>query len=94
MRQGLFAAVMMVAPLMGCGQAEPHAYPASAKAQFNQGCAPDNPVCVCEWDQITRAMAYEDYQAAMETFRTDGLMDPRLTRARTHCIEHRHPASG
>jgi hypothetical protein len=32
-------------------------------------------------------LPYEDYQEAMETFRADGLMDPRVTRVRTKCRE-------
>ena len=76
--------------LSGCGQAPPHPYPAAAQAQFHASCPAGDPVCECTWGQITRSMSYEDYQAALETFRTDGAMDPRITRARTHCIEHRH----
>ena len=74
----------------GCGQPPPHPYPAAAEAQFHVSCPAGDPVCECTWDQITRTMTYEDYQAAVETFRTDGTMDPRITRARTHCIEHQH----
>jgi hypothetical protein len=32
-------------------------------------------------------MKYEDYQAAMERYNSRGLMDPRVTRARTTCLE-------
>lgn len=83
-------ALFCACTLSGCGEAPAHPYPAVAQAQFHASCPQGDPVCVCTWDQITRAMTYEDYQAALETFRTDGTMDPRITRARTHCIEHHH----
>ena len=76
----------------GCTKPEPHPYPAAAQAQFNASCPANDAVCVCTWDQVTRSMTYEDYQAALETFRTDGTMDPRITRARTHCIENHRPS--
>ena len=75
----------------GCGAGAPHEYPASAAAQFHATCPANDPVCICTWDQVTRSMTYEDYQAALDRYRNEGLMDPRITRARTHCIEHRHP---
>ena len=91
MRKLLLAAVTCVSVLAAsCGGA-PHEYPASAKAQFNRTCPAGTPLCDCTWDNITRAMPYEDYEAAMTRFRSEGLMDPRLTRARTQCVE-RHPS--
>jgi len=93
MRNSVFVglAVSVTLALAGCGEKPPHPYPAAAETQFHASCPASDPVCVCTWDQITRAMTYEDYQAALDTFRSDGIMDPRLTRARTHCIEH-HPS--
>jgi hypothetical protein len=32
-------------------------------------------------------MPHEDYKAALERYQTEGLMDPRVTRARATCIE-------
>lgn len=74
--------------LAGCGaSAEPHDYPTSARTQFEASCPPADAVCACTWDRITRTLEYEEYDAALARFREEGLMDPRVTRARTHCIE-------
>ncbi len=73
--------------LASCGQAAPHDYPAAAQTSFHNSCPADDEVCACTWDQITRTLTYEDYQAALERFRSEGLMDPRITRARGHCLE-------
>ena len=73
--------------LAACGQGAAHEYPASAKARFEQSCPPASDVCVCTWDQLTRHLTYEEYEAAIERLRVEGLMDPRVTRARTHCLE-------
>jgi hypothetical protein len=74
--------------LAGCGAAaEPHDYPSRAQAQFEASCPPASAVCACTWDRITRTLPYEDYEAALARFREEGLMDPRVTRARTRCIE-------
>lgn len=88
MQRGLIAlgAVLLAA----CGEAAPHPYPESAKAQFEASCPPDNPVCVCTWDKITRTLTFEEYEAALARFRETGLMEPRVTRARTHCVERGH----
>ncbi|MES1200135.1 MAG: hypothetical protein ABUS57_01645 [Pseudomonadota bacterium] len=82
-------AALALFSLSAC-QAAPHDFPASAKAEFNRGCPSSDSVCECTWDELTRAMTYEDYQAAVDRFRREGLMDPRITRARTHCIERKH----
>ena len=74
--------------LSGCGEHEAHAFPASAQRQFERTCPPNSETCRCTWDRITRTLSYEDYQAALDRYATEGLMDPRITRARTHCIEH------
>lgn len=73
--------------LAACGQGAANVYPAEAKAAFEQSCPPQSAVCACTWDGITRAMTYEEYQAALERFRNEGLMEPRVTSARTHCLE-------
>jgi hypothetical protein len=53
-------------------------------------CPSESVVCVCTWEEITRAMTYEEYEAALVRFRETGNMEPKVTRARTTCIE-RHP---
>jgi hypothetical protein len=82
-----FVAVCAALLMAGCGQHEPYEYPAAAHAQFAASCPPSSKVCVCTWDQITRAMTYEDYQAALSRYNERGLMDPRVTHARTICLE-------
>ena len=90
MRRGLIALVAIVAT--GCGQPAPNVYPESAHARFEASCPSDQPVCACTWDKLTRSMTYEEYEAALARFREEGLMDPRVTRARGACVE-RHPSS-
>ncbi|MES1199553.1 MAG: hypothetical protein ABUS48_06200 [Pseudomonadota bacterium] len=82
------AAVIAACALSAC-QAAPHEYPASAAAQFHRTCPANDGVCVCTWDQITRNMTYEEYSAALTRFRREGLMDPKITHARAHCLEHK-----
>ena len=88
-RWALFGAIML---LMACGgEAAPNPFPESAQANFNSSCPADNPVCTCTWDRVTRTMTYDEYEAALQHFRESGQMDPRVTRARTQCIErHRN----
>lgn len=74
--------------LAACGQGAAHEYPASAKARFEASCPPASDVCACTWDQVTHDMTYEEYQAALDRYRDEGLMDPRVTHARTYCLEH------
>jgi predicted small lipoprotein YifL len=83
-------AIAVLLSVAACGQSAPHPYPAEAKTRFDQSCPPDSAVCTCTWDGITRSVAYEDYEAALQHFRETGNMDPRITRARTSCLE-RHP---
>jgi hypothetical protein len=73
--------------LAACGQGAPNPYPETARARFDQSCPPESAVCVCTWDKITRTMTYDEYEAALARFRETGLMDPRVTRARTQCLE-------
>jgi len=89
MRRGLIA-LSGAAILMACGQGPPNPYPEAARARFEVSCPSDSAVCACTWDRLTRTLTYEDYEAALARFRETGLMDPRVTRARTQCIE-RHP---
>jgi hypothetical protein len=79
--------LILTLALGACGQSEPHPYPAEAQARFAASCPPDSEVCTCTWDKITRTLTYEEYQVALERFRSEGLMEPRVTRARTQCIE-------
>jgi hypothetical protein len=73
--------------LAACGQSAPNPYPADARTRFDASCPPESQVCVCTWDNITRAMPYDEYEAALSRFRETGSMDPRITRARTTCLE-------
>jgi hypothetical protein len=88
MRWGLIAlgAVLLTA----CAEAAPNAYPESARAQFHAQCPSENAVCSCTWDKLTRTLTYEEYTTALNTFRETGLMEPRVTRARTYCTERHH----
>ncbi len=85
MRLGLVAALALT--LAACGEREPNVYPQEAQARFEQSCPRESAVCACTWDAITRTVTYEDYEAALARFREEGLMDPRITRARVQCIE-------
>jgi hypothetical protein len=87
MRKGFIAIAALT--LSACGEREPYPYPAAAQARFEASCPSASAVCRCTWDKLTRTMPYEEYEAALARFRTEGLMDPRVTRARTHCIERR-----
>lgn len=82
--------ILAGALLAACGEPAPNPYPAEAKAQFEQSCPPESEVCACTWDKITRTMSYEEYEAALARMHTEGLMDPRVTRARGACLE-KHP---
>jgi hypothetical protein len=73
--------------LSACGASAPHPYPADARENFAQGCPIGDPQCDCMWDKITRSMTFEEYEAAMSRFTTEGIMDPKLTTARTECRE-------
>ena len=73
--------------LAACGPSAPHPYPPEAKTHFEQSCPPESAVCACTWENIIRAVPYEEYEAALARFREAGAMDPRITRARTVCLE-------
>jgi hypothetical protein len=73
--------------LWGCNASQPNPYPESAQERFQMSCPPESAVCTCTWDKVTRAMTYEEYETALERFRETGLMDTRITRARTQCLE-------
>ena len=86
MRKGLIALGAMV--LAACGQEPaPNPYPESALARFEASCPSESAVCTCTWDKLTRALTYEEYETALAAFRETGLMDTRVTRARTQCLE-------
>lgn len=85
MRAGLVA--LWAVLLAACGQSAPNPYPEAAQARFEASCPAESAVCRCTWDRLTRSLTYEEYEAALERFRETGLMEPRVTRARTQCIE-------
>ena len=82
-----FAALLGLGALAACGERAPNVYPQSAHERFNMSCPPESAACVCTWDRITRTVTYEEYEAALSRFRETGLMDPRITRAKTQCLE-------
>lgn len=86
MRSRAYALLFALCAASACENA-PHEYPAAAQSEFHGRCPADNPVCVCTWEKITRAMPYEEYEAAMARFRDEGLMDPKLTRISVKCRE-------
>jgi hypothetical protein len=85
MCRGLIALAAVL--LAACGEAAPNPYPESAKARFEASCPSASAVCRCTWDKLTRTLTYDEYEAALARFRETGLMEPRVTRARTHCVE-------
>ncbi len=87
MRLLLLALLAPLLTLLAACQPEPHEFPARSAAAFHRTCPEGDPVCDCTWDKITRAMTSEDYNAALARFRREGLMDPRLTHARTECLD-------
>jgi hypothetical protein len=88
MRWALIASALIGAlSLYGCGRGEAHDYPAGLQAEFHHNCPASDPVCVCTWDEITHAVTAEEYQAAMDRFRREGRMEPKITHARTVCRE-------
>lgn len=92
MRAAVFALVGGLS-LAACTQGEPHPYPQAAQTRFEASCPRENPVCACTWDNITRALPYDDYEGALARFEETGNMDPRITRARTRCIERQRRES-
>lgn len=87
MRVRLLLALGSMLSLFACGEPAPNPYPTSAQARFEASCPPESAVCACTWDKLTRTLTYEEYEVALTRFREEGLMDPRITRARTQCIE-------
>ncbi|MGD9966590.1 MAG: hypothetical protein AB7T59_08735 [Hyphomonadaceae bacterium] len=82
------AALVGAILLTACGgQREPNVFPESAHERFNMSCPQESAACVCTWDRITRALTYEEYEAALARFSETGLMDTRITRAKTQCLE-------
>lgn len=73
--------------LTACGEGAPNVYPDAARTRFDASCPPESAVCACTWERITQTVTYEEYEAALQRFRETGLMEPRITRARTACIE-------
>jgi predicted small lipoprotein YifL len=89
-RLAVCAAALALLFLAACGAKPAHDYPAAAEAAFHRQCPASEPVCVCTWEHITRDLTAEEYQAALDRFQKEGLMDPRVTHARALCRE-KHP---
>ncbi|MEZ5956672.1 MAG: hypothetical protein R3C27_05605 [Hyphomonadaceae bacterium] len=87
MRSAIAALIGAIALVACGGESPPNPYPQSAHDRFSMSCPPESAVCVCTWDKITRTVTYEEYEAALARFRETGQMEPRITRARTQCIE-------
>jgi hypothetical protein len=87
------SAIVLIGALFvaACGEREPYPYPESARARFEASCPSESAACRCTWDKLTRTMPYEEYEAALTRLHQTGNMDPRVTRARTQCLE-RHPS--
>jgi hypothetical protein len=73
--------------LSGCGQSAAFEYPETARDSFASTCPTGDRQCDCAWEQITKTMSYEQYEAALTRFREEGLMEPQLVRAREACLE-------
>ncbi len=80
-------AILALLLVAGCGEKPANEYPAAARAVFSKSCPTGTPKCDCAWGKITKSMTYPEYEAAMERFGREGLMDPRLTVARTECLD-------
>lgn len=87
MRLALAALLGTLAIAACSSEKPPNPFPQSAHERFFASCPPASAVCVCTWDKITRTVTYEEYEAALSRFRETGLMEPRITRARTQCLE-------
>lgn len=83
-RGSVFAALLL---LVACGEAPAHEFPEADHQSFARSCPTGEPKCDCSWDHIIHSMTAEEYEAAMERYVREGLMDPRLTRARAACLD-------
>ena len=82
-----FLAVIASVSMSACGAQATHPYPEKARASFTRTCTAGDAVCECIWGKITRAMPFEEYEAALDRYDQEGLMDPRISAARTECLE-------
>ncbi|KAF0181746.1 MAG: hypothetical protein FD124_2237 [Alphaproteobacteria bacterium] len=71
--------------LAACSERPVHEFPSETRARFAEACPTGEPECDCMWDEITREMTPEEFDAAMTRFDEKGLMDPRLTQTRHDC---------
>lgn len=70
-----------------CAPRAANPYPEAARVSFEATCPPQSAVCACTWDRLTRTLTHEEYEAALRRFQETGQMEPRVTRARTYCLE-------
>ena len=85
----LVCAASMALAMSACGS-EPHIYPQEARTAFNEHCPAGEALCECIWENMTQHIPYDEYEAAIERYRVEGLMDRRISRARTECRERHH----
>jgi predicted small lipoprotein YifL len=81
-------AVFLLVALTACAQAAPQSFPDSARQRFAQVCPSGDARCDCAWEKITQTMSPEDFNAAVARLDREGLIDPRLVRAREECLNH------
>ena len=82
MRAALLGALL----LLGCSQAA-HPYPDEAHERFIAQCTGGEAFCGCAWEEITRTMTAEEFEAAQADFATRGIADRRIVHARAVCQE-------
>lgn len=87
--RAILLACLLAWPIQACSR-EAHAYPDTARTAFHRTCPANDALCVCTWERLTRSMTFEEYEAALDRFRSEGLMDPRIAHARATCVERRH----
>jgi len=81
------ALLLSLCLLAACSAPPAHEFPEQDHQMFAQGCPTGKPECDCMWDEISRTMTPDEFEASMTRFEEKGLMDPRLTKARFHCRE-------
>jgi hypothetical protein len=89
MRIGLTWAQAAALALLAACSGGPNDYPDEARAEFDQACPLADALCACTWEEVTKSVPYDEFKDALERFAKEGLMDPRISRARATCLERR-----